>query len=127
MHERETTAAVVRVTMVFGTLKTVATLLEAIDPHAILRSWDHQEAILPFTDPTLMQQIVQGRDDMARKKRLLEAARSFLNEWNAVKAESLAAEGLALSADPRSRGAGRAPPPGRGYDEEDAPGNEEGA
>lgn len=110
MNDEEMRAGIARMDQIFGAIKTAAMLLEAIDPQRLLDSWNRQESILPFTDPTFMQQLLLHRDDMARKKRLLTAARDFMVAWNAVKEESLAAEALALSADPRSR----RPRPGRG-------------
>lgn len=123
MNDKEMRAALSRMDHIFGAIKTAGILIAAIEPQRLLDSWNRQEEVLPFTDPTLMQQLLLHRDDMARKKRLLTAARDFMVVWNAVKEESIAAEAKALAADPRSR----RPRPGRGYDEEDAQGNEEGA
>lgn len=91
MNEDKLAAQVRRVQEIFGVIKTAATLLEAIEPQKLLDSWERQEAVMPFTDPTLMQSLLASRLDMARKKRLLVAARDFMREWNAVKGESLAA------------------------------------
>ena len=92
MDDQKMRAAVGRMDEIFGAIKTAAMLLEAIDPQALLDSWNRQESILPFTDPTLMQSLLTHRDDMRRKKCLLEAARTFVITWRAVKEESLAAE-----------------------------------
>lgn len=82
---------VARVEIIFQAIKTAAMVLEAAEPQRWLDSWDRQESILPFTDPTFMQKMLASREDMARKKRLLAAAAAYLREWEAVKVEALAA------------------------------------
>lgn len=82
---------------VFGAVKSAAMLIEAINPNAILESWERQETTLPFTDPTVFQSILAARDDMRRKKEIIEAAARFLAEWNRIKAEALADAGKAVS------------------------------
>lgn len=104
MNDEQMRAAVRRMEEIFGAIKTAAMVLGAIEPQKLLDSWNHQEAILPFTDPTLMQSLLSERDDMDRKKRLLTAARDFMGVWNRVKAESLAADAV--------KAAAKAPPPG---------------
>lgn len=80
-----------KVSVVFNSIRSAAMLIEAIDPVAVLESWNHQETILPITDPTAYQKILAARDDMRRKKDIIEAAAQFLKRWNEIKAEALAA------------------------------------
>lgn len=85
---------VARIEVVFQGIKAAAMVLTAVEPQRWLAAWDRQEEMLPFTDPTMMQQMLAQRDDMRRKKRLLAAAATYLKEWEAVKAEAMA-EGTA--------------------------------
>jgi|SRR5882672_2122126 len=123
MNEKELTAGVARIGQVFDVIKAAAMLLTLIEPQRILTSWERQETILPFLDATAYQAVIAQRKDLDRKKRLITAARDFLNEWEAVNNEV-----RALSARPEREGRqGVVFPPGRGPDEEDAAGNDEGA
>lgn len=90
MNEKELAAGVARIGQVFAVIKTAALLLTSIEPQRILDSWERQETTLPFTDPAAYQAVIAQRKDLDRKKRLITAARDFLNEWEAVKAEALA-------------------------------------
>lgn len=81
------------VIMVYNIIKSAAMLIESIDPNALLESWERQETVLPFIDPSAAQKIYAARDDMARKKAIIQAAANFLNAWNKIKSEALKAEG----------------------------------
>lgn len=79
------------VALVFNGIKSAAMLIEAVDPEAILESWERQETVMPFLDPTAYQKHLAARDDMRRKKEIIQAAAAFLREWNRIKEEALAA------------------------------------
>lgn len=81
------------VAMVFNGIKSAAMLIEAMNPDAVLEIWERQETIMPFINPTTYQKHLAARDDMRRKKEIIQAAAAFLREWNRIKAEALDALG----------------------------------
>lgn len=80
------------IAVVFNCIKSAAMMIESVDPNAILESWNRQETTLPFTDPTAAMKVYAARDDMRRKKQIIEAAAKFVNEWNRIKKEALEAD-----------------------------------
>lgn len=91
-----TSKAEQHVIMVYNVIKSAAMMIESIDPNTLLESWNRQEITLPFLDTTIAQKLYAARDDMARKKAIIQAAADFLNAWNKIKAEALKAEGINL-------------------------------
>lgn len=81
-----------RISVVFGLIRSAAMMIEAVQPDLILEDWNRQETMMPFTDPTAYQRLLGARDDMRRKKEIIQAAAVFHREWNRIKAEALAAD-----------------------------------
>jgi hypothetical protein len=63
--------------VVFDAIKTAATVIEVSEPHRIIEAWDRQETAMPYLDPTSYQKLLAARDDMARKKRLINAGIAY--------------------------------------------------
>lgn len=75
------------VELAFGMIRSAATLLSAFPFGEAAASLRRQEEMSYLTDPTLAQNT--DREDLKRKLRLLDAAASFIREWDAVKVEAL--------------------------------------
>lgn len=76
---------------VFDGIRLAAMLIESANPEAVLAAWERQETTMPFLDPTAYQKMLGARDDVRRKKEIIQAAAVFLREWNRIKAEALEA------------------------------------
>lgn len=83
--------------MAFGMIKSAATMLSAFPYGEAAASLRRQENDAWFTDPTMM--LYHDRVDLNRKLRLLDAAANFIREWDAVKAEAMAADGSPKDTD----------------------------
>lgn len=73
----------------FGLIKSAAELLSVFPYQEAADSLRRQETAAWMFDPTTM--LYHDRNDLERKLRLLDAAADFIREWDAVKAEALAA------------------------------------
>ena len=77
------------VAMAFDLIRSAATMLSMFPYKDAVDSLQRQADIAWYLNPTIMLSRA-NREDMDRKIRLLRAAATFIAEWDAVEAETLA-------------------------------------
>ena len=79
------------VAMAFALIRSAAAMLSIFPYRDAADSLQRQTDLSWYLNPTIMLSRA-NREDMDRKIRLLRAAATFIAEWDAVKAETLAAQ-----------------------------------